>query len=87
MNISHKHDYYRRSKIKRAYRKKSDTQDCYINLAHAIVRQAVNDYKSADPLKGRTRRKEIEKFLFSNWCFALCGLEKGVWEAFIKEYK
>lgn len=57
--------------------------DNYIDLAHAIVMQAVKDYRSALRVLGRKpndgpaiyRRMALEKFFRSEWFEQLAGID------------
>ena len=44
------------------------------NLANAIVKQAITDYKQALKRKDKFCIVRIEQFFRSNWCFELTGV-------------
>lgn len=62
----------------------------YVDLAEAVVRQAVADYKAIQEGKidenKRVNKKEIEKFFRSDWGDLLCcGKAEGVLRIIKKE--
>lgn len=62
----------------------------YQTLGHAIVERAVEDYKNLGDMANIEHRYhcrvQLKKFFISDWCYLLCGIDKGTWQDFIKKY-
>ena len=49
--------------------------EAYRLLAHAIVLQAVKDYRSAVKASDEGEQKRLERWFYTTWCKTLSGLE------------
>ena len=56
---------------------KSNSGNPYKDLANAIIRNAVNDYREALERKLENKTAELEKFFFSQWFEMLSDVDGG----------